>query len=95
VILAFFKPGALTERAPSPLIKQLFGFQRVHLAPGQSKTVTITATAEALSLVDGAGDRRVEPGSYAVQLTNGVDQTVTGVLDVVGAGRLLSKFAAA
>ena len=49
--------------AGAPL-RKLVGFQKVHLAPGQTRTVSLTLDARALSLVDSAGNRSVEPGVY-------------------------------
>jgi len=47
-------------------IWQLQGFERIHLAPGETKTVTFTLTPRQLSLIDGAGRRVVEPGAFQV-----------------------------
>jgi len=46
-----------------PLIKQLFGYKRVHLAAGASTSVKFTVTSETLALTDRAsGDRVSVPG---------------------------------
>jgi len=48
--------------------KVLRGFQRVHLAPGQTKTVTFTLTPESLALYDRQGHWTVEPGRFSVMV---------------------------
>ncbi|HVG26915.1 MAG TPA: glycoside hydrolase family 3 C-terminal domain-containing protein, partial [Acidobacteriaceae bacterium] len=45
---------------------QLEGFQRVHLAPGQTKHVVFKLTPRELSEVDAEGVRSVQAGSYTV-----------------------------
>jgi len=47
-------------------IRQLQGFQRVHLAPGESQTVTFGLTPRQLSLIDERGQRMVEPGEFEI-----------------------------
>lgn len=56
------------DAPPSPLAPRhvLVGFQRVHLAPGESRRVHFTLSSRQLSSVDVAGTRAVEPGSYRV-----------------------------
>lgn len=50
-------------------VRQLRGFQRVELAPGQSRIVTVPLTARDLAYWDTAGnDWTVAPGSYQVYL---------------------------
>jgi len=43
---------------------ELRGFERITLAPGESRTVSFTLTPRALSLIDDAGRRVLEPGSF-------------------------------
>lgn len=47
-------------------VRALRGFQRVELAPGESKTVSFTLGFEDLALYDVAMKRVVEPGSFTV-----------------------------
>ena len=49
----------------------LRGFQRVALAPGESRTVEFTLDPRDLSAVDVAGDRQVMPGRYRVWVGSG------------------------
>ena len=46
--------------------KELRGFARVSLAPGETKTVKFTLTPEHLALYDRAGRWTVEPGGFTV-----------------------------
>lgn len=51
--------------------RSLVGFQRVHLAPGESRRVTFELDPRRLSSVDAAGQRAVLPGDYGVFLGGG------------------------
>ena len=56
--------------------KELAGFERVTLEPGEKRTVTFTIGPEALSLVGHNMKRLVEPGRFEVMVgTNSVDLT--------------------
>ena len=46
----------------------LVGFERVSLAPGESKTVTFQLPARDLELINRAGRRVVEPGEFLVHV---------------------------
>ena len=56
------------DTSPRNPIRQLRGITRVHLAPGESKTVSFTLAAKDLALVDDAGQRVVERGEYRVSV---------------------------
>ena len=58
-------------------IRALRGFARVHLAPGEAKTVHFALSPRDLSMVSGAGERSVVPGAY--RLTVGGGQPLPGV----------------
>ncbi len=65
----------------------LAGFSRVHLKAGETKPVTLTLDARALSQVDPSGVRSVVPGAYTVSLGGGqpgYSKTVTAKLTVTG-----------
>ncbi|MCX7681300.1 MAG: glycoside hydrolase family 3 C-terminal domain-containing protein [Anaerolineae bacterium] len=55
----------LVASVPVP-IRQLAGFKRISLAPGEKQTVSFTVTARQLSLIDNSGRRVVEPGEFEV-----------------------------
>jgi beta-glucosidase len=46
--------------------KALAGFARVHLEPGEKKTVPVALPWEAFQLVDAEGRRVVEPGEFEI-----------------------------
>ncbi len=62
--------------------KELRGFERVTLAPGEKKTVTFTLGPDALSLVDRHMRRVVEPGRFEVMVGPSSTQLTTATLDV-------------
>ena len=58
-------------------MRKLLDFERVHLLPGESQTVTFDVSSRTLALVDRAtGDIVSTPGEYDLVLTDGVDATV-------------------
>jgi Glycosyl hydrolase family 3 C-terminal domain/Fibronectin type III-like domain len=75
VILAFFKPPSdLPASEPiSKLRKQLFGFDRVHIEPDESKEIAIEFSASTLQLYDADGVPKLFPGVYTIIFTNGID----------------------
>jgi len=56
--------------APVP-IRSLQGFQRIHLNPGQTQTVSFALTAQQLSIIDDQSRRVVEPGEFEIQAGGG------------------------
>jgi len=81
VVLAFSTPKAHTLRASLgdgvPIAKKsLFGFQRVHLEPGASTTVTFTLEAADLAMVDAEGHSALHRGEFAVELSRGHGATL-------------------
>jgi beta-glucosidase len=61
----------VSRRTPGAPIRALQGFQRVTLAPGESREVRFTLDARALSLVDDRGDRIVRPGPVQLWVGGG------------------------
>jgi beta-glucosidase len=61
--VAQFYLSALDSQLIAPL-SQLIGFQRVHLEPGQSQTVTIKVKPEMLMLFDENGRQVFQPGKF-------------------------------
>lgn len=86
VVLAFFKPDASSIRslAGTPVVtKQLFSFQRIHLAPGESQTLKFTVNSTTLGLADSEGHLSLHPGQYSVVFSRGCvgcDELETGVV---------------
>lgn len=67
-------------------LRELRGFNRVHLAPGESREVRFTLTPRDLSLVNAQGARSVAPGDYSIfvggsQPTGAAAQTVAFHVD--------------
>ncbi|MCW3846583.1 glycoside hydrolase family 3 C-terminal domain-containing protein [Sphingomonas sp. LB-2] len=56
------------EGAP---IRSLKGFQRVHLKPGESRTLTFRLTPRDLALADDQGVMRIEPGAHRLWVGGG------------------------
>lgn len=58
-----FYLSALESCIPAP-ISQLVGFQRIHLQPGEAKTVKLMVTPEMLMLYDEQGQQVPHPGKF-------------------------------
>jgi beta-glucosidase len=65
-------------------VKELRGFERVSLAPGEKKTVRFTLGPEALRLTDENMARVVEPGTFDVMVGTGPAGAIRAVLEVAG-----------
>lgn len=64
--------------------KVLRGFERIHLAPGESKEVTFKLLPRDLELLDRSMKRVVEPGKFKVMVgTSSVDIKLNGEFEVV------------
>jgi beta-glucosidase len=63
--------------------KELRGFERVALRPGEKKTVTFTLGPDALSLIDSKMQRVVEPGKFEVMVGASSTQVTTSSFQVV------------
>jgi len=61
-------------------IRELAGFERVHLEPGQTAHVGLTVSPRSLSQVDARGNRWIVPGAYEVSLGGGQPGDAPGVL---------------
>ena len=63
--------------------KELRGFERVALRPGEKKTVTFMLGPDALSLIDSKMQRVVEPGKFEVMVGASSTQVTTSSFQVV------------
>jgi len=72
--------------APGPRpIKELKGFQRVHLQPGERKTVVFTLHTHQLGLYDDSGRYIVWPGTVDVMVGHSSrDLPLVGTVEIVG-----------
>lgn len=64
-------------------VLQLQGFQRVHLNPGETRTLHFTLTPDQLSLYDLNMHRVVEPGTFDILVGSSSTQTLQAKLQVV------------
>jgi beta-glucosidase len=70
-------PQVYLTDAPDEKRMRLLGFERVALAPGASRTVTVTAEPRLLARFDGAAGRwRIAAGSYRIALGNSAEDLV-------------------
>ena len=69
--------------AGAPL-RALKGFQRIHLARGQKKTVSFTIRDRDLSIVDEAGKHRIVPGTVKVWIGGGQPVAPAGLKKPAG-----------
>ncbi|SFF06352.1 beta-glucosidase [Chitinophaga sp. CF118] len=67
---------------PRP-VKELKGFKKISLEPGQSQTVTFTIDAEALSFYDKNMNWITEPGTFTIMVGTASDKTDQTSLTVV------------
>jgi beta-glucosidase len=67
-------------------LKELKGFQRLHLEPGQSQTVQFKITPDKLSFLDENMNRVVEPGLFDIMVgpSSSPDRLLTTKLEIIG-----------
>ena len=93
VVQAYFAPQSTPSQPASKLIKQLFAYERVHLAPGASAQLTFAVDSATLRLVDRAsGDTVSAPGSFDIIFTDGNGQTLHNAVTVAGAQVTVERF---
>ena len=68
VVLAYIIPPSKLVNDPSPPIKVLFGFERVHLDVGQTTQVFFPLSIQSLLTVGLDGSKWLEPGSYKIRI---------------------------
>ena len=73
-------------------VKQLRGFERIVLKPGERKTVTFTLTPESLMLLDRDMHWRVVPGTFDIMVgQSSADIALRGALKVKALGELTAS----
>jgi len=77
-VLAF---AVIPDPNPSDPIKSLFGFEKVFLQPGESKTVDFPISAKVMTVVNESGKRRVVRGKWKVSI--GVPEDAVVAVEVV------------
>lgn len=68
----------LSASVPVPL-RALKGFKRIHLNPGETKTVTFTVTPDAFSVINEQNKRVILPGIFEISVGGGQPHAATGV----------------
>jgi hypothetical protein len=66
VVLAYVKPPQESLNDPSPPIKKLFGFERVHLNVGETTQVYFPLNIQSLLTIGRDGTKWIEPGLYRI-----------------------------
>ena len=64
-------------------LKELAGFERIHLAPGEKKTVCLTLGTRQLRLLDRNWNWVVEPGEFEVMVGGSSETVLKGTFEVV------------
>ena len=72
------------EGVDGAAVRELRGFERVHLAPGESKMVTFTLRDRDLSVVDAQGKRAVVPGAVRFWVGGGQPVAREGLVKAAG-----------
>lgn len=73
-------------------IRELKGFQRVELEPGESATVYFTLPVDMLNFTDNQQQRIVEPGEFELMIgKSSTDIPLSTVVTVTGETRVLPK----
>ncbi|MBI1365447.1 MAG: glycoside hydrolase family 3 protein [Alphaproteobacteria bacterium] len=65
-------------------IRSLEGFKRIHLKKGETKTVEFSLSGRAMSVVDSAGRRRIDPGTVEVWIGGGQPVRRAGMAEAAG-----------
>ncbi|HHY57285.1 MAG TPA: glycoside hydrolase family 3 protein, partial [Chloroflexi bacterium] len=68
------------EPAPGDPLYTLVGFQRVHLAAGETRTLNLLVSSEMLATVDDDGRSSVQPGAYRLYAGGSSPGTRSSVL---------------
>jgi beta-glucosidase len=76
VVLAFISPPKGSVGNPSPPIKQLFGFERVHLNVNATAQIYFPLYINALLTVRNDGSKWLEPGLYQIRIRDKLIHTI-------------------
>ena len=66
IVLAYITPPQVVRNGQTPPIKQLFGFERVHLSVNETKQVFFPFNIETLLSVARDGSKWLHPGKYHI-----------------------------
>jgi hypothetical protein len=70
IVLAYLKPPQILRDGQTPPIKQLFGFQRVHLIINETKEVFFPLNIETLLTIARDGSKWLHSGEYHILIGN-------------------------
>ena len=70
VVLAYITPPQVLRDGQTPPIKQLFGFERVHLNVNETKQVFFPFNIETLFTIARDGSKWLHPGQYHILIGN-------------------------
>merc|ERR1712196_99087 len=84
VIQAYFVPEDVKMNGPM-VLRQMFGFEKLHLEPNEIKKVSFKVDIHTLGLVNTDGDLLSVPGKYKLIFTNGFDINLERMIVVDGA----------
>ena len=71
VVLAYIKAAQVLDTdGTTPPIKQLFGFERIHLQIGETKQIFFPLNIETLFLIGRDGSKWIHPGEYHILIGN-------------------------
>jgi beta-D-xylosidase 4 len=76
VVLAFVRPPQISRHGQTPPIKQLFGFERVHLNVNETIQVFFPLQISALLTVAHDGSKWLYPGSYRILIGKQLTHTI-------------------
>ena len=68
VVLAFVTPPQVPQNGQTPPIKQLFGFERVHLNVNETAEVFFALNTDALLSIARDGSKWLHPGLYCITI---------------------------
>ena len=66
-------------------VRELRGFRRIHLRPGERRTLSFDLAPDALAFYDARMQRVVEPGTFTVFVGGSSEATMAGTFEVIGA----------
>lgn len=83
VVQGYMAPPARAPAGPgtAAVRGKLFGFERVELGPGETKTVKLKADDQAFSHVGADGHRRLYPGEHTITISRGHNDDIQLVVD--------------
>jgi beta-D-xylosidase 4 len=88
VVLAFITPPKILLNDPSPPMKQLFGFKRVHLNVNATVQIYFPLYVSALLTTGRDGSKWLEPGRYQIK----IGQELMHTMELRGESTLWSRF---